>query len=119
VNTFLLAIHPYTDHRWFTLKQANELRGAVKPGEKATTADLLKHWKPNVPNEEQEPGGIKEVPLLRYHKVFNAEQCIGLSFDELHISEDYREHERIERAELLVRHMPNPPTIWEGGDTAW
>ena len=119
VNTFLLSIHPYTDHRWLTLKQANELGGAVKPGEKATTVVFWKRWKPNVPKDEQEPGVTKEVPLLRYFKVFNAEQCVGLSLPELHQSEEYKEHERIERAELLVQHMPSPPTIREGGDTAW
>lgn len=119
VNTFLLSIHPYTDHRWLTIKQANELNGAVKPGEKATTVVFWKRWTPNLPADEQEPGVHREVPLLRYFKVFNAEQCVGLSLPELHRAEEYKEHERIERAELLVRHMPNPPTITEGGNTAW
>ncbi|ARU41209.1 hypothetical protein CCB80_08705 [Armatimonadetes bacterium Uphvl-Ar1] len=119
VNTFLLSIHPYTDHRWLTLKQANELGGAVKPGEKATTVVFWKRWKPNVPQEEQEAGVTREVPLLRYFKVFNAEQCVGLTLPDLHKPEEYKEHERIERAELLIRYMPNRPSISEGGDTAW
>lgn len=119
VNTFLLSIHPYTDHRWLTFKQAQELNGAIKPGEKATTVVFWKRWKPNVPDEKQEKGVSREVPLLRYFKVFNAEQCVGLSLAELHHSAEYKEHERIERAELLVKHMPNPPTIREGGNTAW
>lgn len=119
VNTFLLSIHPYTDHRWLTYKQAQELNGAIKPGEKATTVVFWKRWKPNVPDEKQEKGVSREVPLLRYFKVFNAEQCVGLSLAELHHSAEYKEHERIERAELLVKHMPNPPTIREGGNTAW
>lgn len=119
VNTFLLSIHPYADHRWLTLKQANELGGAVKPGEKATTVVFWKRWRPNVPAEEQEPGVSREIPLLRYFKVFNAEQCVGMSLPDLHRAEEYKEHERIERAELLIHHMPNPPVITEGGNTAW
>ncbi len=119
VNTFLLSIHSYTDHRWLTLKQANELGGTVKPGEKATTVVFWKRWKPNVPDEEQESGVTREVPLLRYFKVFNAEQCAGLRLAGLHQSDEYKEHERIRRAELLVQHMPSPPTIREGGNTAW
>lgn len=101
------------------MRRANELGGAVKPGEKATTVVFWKRWKPNVPAEDQEVGVSREVPLLRYFKVFNAEQCDGLSLPELHISEEYKEHERIERAELLVQHMPSPPSIAEGGTTAW
>lgn len=119
VNTFLLSIHPYADHRWLTLKQANELNGAVKPGEKATTVVFWKRWKPNVPQEEQETGVTREVPLLRYFKVFNAEQCVGLTLPDLRKPEEYKEHERIERAELLIQYMPNRPSITEGGDTAW
>lgn len=119
VNTFLLSIHPYTDHRWLTLKQANELGGVVKPGEKATTVVFWKRWKPNVPESEQDAGVTREVPLLRYFKVFNAEQCVSLSLPELPSLKKYREHERMDRAELLVRHMPNPPTIAEAGNAAW
>ncbi len=95
VNAFLLSIHPYIDHRWITLKQANELGGAVKPGEKATTVVFWKRWKPNVREEDQEAGVSREVPLLRYFKVFNAEQCAGLSLPDLHQSGEYEEHERI------------------------
>ena len=119
VNTFLLSIHPHADHRWLTFKQAQELNGAVKPGEKATTVVFWKRWRPNVPESEQEAGVSREVPLLRYFNVFNAEQCVGLSLPELRQAEEYKEHQRIDRAELLVKHMPYPPSITEGGTTAW
>lgn len=119
VNTFLLSIHPYTDHRWLTVKQANERGGAVKPGEQSTTVVFWKRWKPDVPEDEQEPGVTREVPLLRYFRVFNVEQCVSLDLPDLYRPEEVRSHERIDRAELLVKHMPNPPSIAEGGSAAW
>lgn len=119
VNTFLLSINSYTDHRWLTVKQANERGGAVRPGEKATTVVFWKRWKPDVPEDQQEHGLTREVPLLRYFRVFNAEQCVGLGLPDLLQSADSQPHVRIERAELLVKHMPNPPSIGEGGSAAW
>jgi len=119
VNTFLLSIHPFLDHRWLTLKQANEMGGAIKPGEKATTVVFWKWNKPETNESSEESSNVREAPLLRYFRVFNAEQCVGLSLPELYRPEPYPEHERIERAELLVKSMPDAPSIEEGGTTAW
>lgn len=119
VNTFLLSISSFADNRWLTLKQANELGGAVKPGEKATSVIFWKRWNPKAPEGEQVSGVSREVPLLRYFRVFNAEQCVGLSLPELHKPDEYTEHVRSQLAELLIEHMPNKPSIAEGGDTAW
>lgn len=119
VNLLLLGIHPYTDHRFLTMKQANDLGGQVRRGERSTTVIFWKRWQPGIPDDEQEPGVKRDIPLLRYFKVFNAEQCEGLSLPALYRPEPLPEHQRIELAELLVQHMPNPPSIREAGASAW
>lgn len=118
VNVFLLALAPYTDHRWLTFKQVKEKGGSVRKGERSTLVVLWKFPEPKA-GEEPEPTETKRPsPLLRYFSVFNAEQCEGLDLPEIHRSFE-REHQRIERAELLVRSMPDPPTITESGNAAW
>lgn len=111
VNVILLSLAPFADHRWLTFRQAREKGGRVKPGERST---LVTFWKFA---EKDEEGKERRPPVLRYYRVFNAEQCEGLGLPELYVPED-KPHDRIERAELLVRHMPEPPTIAEGGVVA-
>lgn len=115
---FLLSLAPYTDNRWLTLKQAGTLGGKVIQGQKATMVIFWKHWEPRA-DEEVEDEPRKRIPLLRYYNVFNVEQCEGLSVSPLYESPPLPEHQRIERAEILVRSMPDPPTIQEFGTSAW
>lgn len=119
VNLFLLAMSPYTDHRWLTYKQAQERGGRVRPGEKSTLVVFWKRWEPKPDAEKDEEQTRRQAPLLRYFNVFNAEQCEGLELADVYRPERLAEHQRIERAELLVEHMPNKPTIREGGRAAW
>jgi antirestriction protein ArdC len=119
INVFLLGLMPYTDHRWLTFKQAEELGGRVKAGERSTMIVFWKQWEPPKPEDNQEEQSRKRVPILRYFRVFNVEQCEGLSIAELYVPKPLQPHERIERAEVLVRSMPSPPSIREGGNAAW
>jgi antirestriction protein ArdC len=115
VNTFLLSLTPYTDHRWLTFNQVKERGGTVRKGERSTMVVFWKHWTP--PSEEDE--AKSKIPILRHFRVFNVEQCEGLDVPELHRPVPLTENQRIERAELLVQSMPDPPLIREGGSSAW
>lgn len=119
VNLFLLSLYPFEDNRWLTYRQAIELGGRVRAGERGSTIVFWKCWKPGVPESEQEPGVTKEIPLLRYYTVFNAEQCESLRIPGLPKPPLLSQHQRIERAELILGSMPNPPKIVEGGCSAW
>lgn len=119
INVFLLGITQYTDHRWLTFQQATHLGGKVRKGEKASLAIF---WKCSEIRDVDEGTGevtMKTLPLLRYYSVFNVEQCQDLMLPALEVTEPKENLERIERADLLVRSMPNPPTIREGGREAW
>lgn len=119
VNVFLLGLSSFTDHRWLTLKQAAELGGRVGQGQKATMVVFWKQWEPKEPDTESDNGSQKRIPILRYYNVFNVEQCEGLSVPPLYVPAPLTENQRIERADLLAKAMPHPPTVREGGSSAW
>ncbi|MGV3615287.1 MAG: ArdC family protein [Fimbriimonas sp.] len=119
VNVFLLGLGMFRDYRWLTFKQARQMGGYVREGERSMIAIF---WKPiGLDRTDPETGEIRRdtVPLLRYYHVFNAEQCEGLRLPALPRPEPEAPALRIERAEALVRAMPDPPTIREGGSSAW
>lgn len=117
VNLLLLSLAPFRDHRWMTLRQANELGGRIRRGERSSIAVFWKHL--DVTDEEDAKDGRKRcIPMLRYYHVFNAEQCEGLNLPIL--MDDWSEEltTRIAKAEEVVMSMPNPPKIVEGGNVA-
>lgn len=114
-NLFLLSLASYVDHRWVTFRQAKELGGSVRRGEKASLVTFWKRW--DVPNQGQEER--RSIPLLRTYYVFNVEQCDGLSLPQLEVPMALSPAQRSEAAEQLVKDMPDPPRIREGGQKAF
>ncbi|MBS1714917.1 MAG: DUF1738 domain-containing protein [Armatimonadetes bacterium] len=117
VNVFLLALSPFTDHRWVTFQQAQELGGNVKRGERSCPVVFWKPW--HVEGVDQEAGEVVKwnVPLLKQYHVFNVEQCEKLDIPPL--MRHGRLNKRIERAEQLFRSVPDPPRFQEQGTSAW
>ncbi len=118
VTLFLLSIHPYQDPRWLSFRQVKERGGKVKPGERSSPVVFWKRWQPPSP-EEEERESKREVTLLRYYRVFNVEQCENLRLPELSKAVPVSSHERIAKAEILIRSMPDGPNIQEAGHAAW
>ncbi len=115
VNNLLLGLAPFSDHRWLTLRQINELGGSLRKGERST---LVVFWKFPERNSEED-NERRPAPILRYYKVFNAEQTEGLNLPELPKPKGTTPKERSEKAELLIQCMPDPPEIREEGSSAW
>lgn len=69
----------YTRNLWLTYKQAKELGGHVRKGEKSEIVIL---WKPAKGKDKQKSDGTTEKGraflLIRSYRVFNVEQCDGL-----------------------------------------
>ncbi len=68
----------YSTPAWLTYKQATELGGTVRKGEKATH---IVYFKPLERQETDHATGevtTREIPMLRSYAVFNADQCDGL-----------------------------------------
>lgn len=94
MNLLLLGVTAYSDPRWLTLKQANDMGGHVKADEKCHP---VVYW--NFREVENAKTGEKEtIPILKYFRVFNAEQCEGLTLPAL----DTDECEPLEGAQSIV-----------------
>src|SRR5262245_50938590 len=107
VNVFLLHALGYESPFWLSFKQAQELGGHVRKGEKSCPVVFWK-WL-DVEGKQDEQGKAKRVPLLRYYSVFNVAQCDGITAPA--IDGTRREHNPIEAAEQIVASMPKRPTI--------
>lgn len=113
VNAFLLHMMGYAQPFFLTMKQANELGGRIRKGEKAVPVvfwKMVEHDAEKRPDEEQ-----KSYVVLRYYHVFNVAQCDGLPEDKIpKLETPDREVNPIEAAELLVADMPNRPELKYG-----
>lgn len=74
VNVLLLWCTEFTSNGWLTYKQAKDLGGNVRKGEKGT---LITFFKPlNIKENEGTPEEkTKKIPLIKGFTVFNVEQC--------------------------------------------
>ncbi len=111
VNPFLLASMRFTSPYWLTFKQAKELGGAVKAGEKGTPVVFWKWIEKKDPHRK--PGEVVEkIPFLRYYTVFNLTQCDGIPEEKVPVlDEKTRSFNPIEQAERIVSGMPQKPIV--------
>lgn len=104
INVFLLMAMSYESPHWLTFRQAIQLGGNVKKGEKACPVVFWKRR--DVEGEESsEP---KRAPLLRMYSVFNVAQCEGLKDAPAEIQMP------VSKPAEIVAKMPEPPLIKHG-----
>lgn len=116
VNVFLLHAMAYESPYWLTYKQAAELGGHVRKGERACPVVF---WKWLDVDDPDKPGEQKRLPLLRYYSVFNAAQCDGIESHIPATGASKREHTPLEAAERIVAAMPQRPEIRQGQGRAF
>jgi antirestriction protein ArdC len=104
VNVFMLSLQGRESRYWLSYKQAKEMGGQVRKGEKST---MVVFWK-RIKVEDKKNGEEKTIPMLRYYRVFNLDQIDGI--EDPDATKD-REHTPIEEAEAIVAGMPNRPEI--------
>ena len=106
LNVWLLGSMGYSSPYWVSYKQATELGGQVRKGEKST---LVVYWTmfETIDKVSKEK---KNIPMLRYYNVFNVTQCDGLKYPEI---EDIKVNDfnPIDEAEKIVANMQNAPVI--------
>lgn len=108
INHFLLRVLDYASPWWLTFKQAKELGGHVRKGEKGTQVvfwKILEYEK-----ETDEDNALRKIPFLRHYTVFNAEQCEGIDAPAPQ-ARQWFDNERIEAGERVIAEMPNRPSI--------
>lgn len=122
LNPFLLLCAGYDCPYWVSYKQAVELGGSVRKGEKG---HMVVFWKP-LPKTDKVTGkpilnnkGKPEmVFFLRYFTVFNLLQCDGIEWVRPAPIEKPQGWTAIGECESIINNMPNAPTISHGGNRA-
>ncbi|MDR3413272.1 MAG: zincin-like metallopeptidase domain-containing protein [Formivibrio sp.] len=106
INTFLLMAMGYESPQWLTFRQAIQLGGSVKKGEKSCPVVFWKSME--VTNKTS--GEVEKIPFLRLYHVFNSVQCEGLknvpATDETAFA--------VAKPAEIVAKMPQPPVIKHG-----
>jgi antirestriction protein ArdC len=118
VNVFLLAFTAfakgYESSYWLTFNQAKPRGGGVRKGEKSS---MVVFWK-MLQTQDKETGEEKEVPVLRFYNVFNAEQCDGIEVPDASKSTAI-DFKPIEAAEAVVKGYEGGPIIEHAGGRAF
>jgi antirestriction protein ArdC len=109
-----------------TLRQANDLGGAVRKGEHG---EIVIFWKVDWEDNSESYADAENIDeceksrrrfVLRFYRVWNVEQCElpQAVLDRLPKIETYQ-HDPIEAAERIITNMPNSPAIEYGGTRAF
>jgi antirestriction protein ArdC len=105
INTFLLHSMQYESPFWLTYRQALELGGHVRKGEKSCPVVF---WK-RLELEDKVTGETEKIPMLRFYYVFNVAQCEGLKNAPLPTVET-----PATKPEEIIEAMPQRPEIKHG-----
>ena len=104
INVFLLLAMSYESPFWLTFRQALQLGGTVRKGEKSCPVVF---WKQTT-FEDKESDEPQKKRLLRFYHVFNMAQCDGLENCTAPVETPVN---GICKPEDMVAHMPQPPLI--------
>lgn len=110
VNVLLLQSAGYSSPCWLTFRQARELGGTVKRGEKGCPVIF---WK--VTEKDTERSTTEKGFILRYYTVFNLAQTEGI---EVPNAAPRLTLDPIVACERIVTDYRNPPAIEHGGGRA-
>jgi antirestriction protein ArdC len=111
INSLLLGWRHCGSPWWMTYRQALERGGHVRKGERGAT--VVKYGTFDAEQPAEEESAKRKRGYLRSFTVFNATQIEGIAFPATDLQKPLASHERVERAEAIVRGMPNPPAIFE------
>ena len=115
INVMLLWCSPYISPFWLTFKQALDLKGNVRKGEKGTQIVFYKQL-PTRKTKEARPDASADKSdrapfVLTYHTVFNVEQCENLQIPTMEPAEPRSEIETDETCEAIVNAWEGRPTL--------
>ena len=103
INPFLLLSLCYESPYFLTFRQAQELGGSVRRGEKACPVVF---WK-QLEIEDKDSHEVEKIPMLRFFYVFNLAQIEGIKTEVATVAESMVNTP----AESIIANMPNRPEI--------
>ncbi len=107
MNVFLLHAMSYESPFWLTYRQAQELGGNVKKGEKACPVIFCNRFE----KVDEKTLEVEKIPMLRFYYVFNVSQCENLKNIP---SPTEAPNSAPTKPEEIVLGMPNRPEIKHG-----
>lgn len=107
INSILLNSLPFENPYFLTFKQARDLGGFVRRGEKGLPVVFWQF----IEDEETK----EKFPFLRYYTVFNVSQCDGISLPVVAA----RRFNPIEECDKIISGMPHCPAVEFGGNQAF
>ena len=105
-NVWMLMMGGYSSPFFVTFKQAKELGGSVRKGEKGWPVVYWIWFK----KENKTTGEKEQIPVLKYYTVFNLQQCEGIEIPKLE-AKKLNTLESIEACDRIVANMPSAPRI--------
>lgn len=78
INLILLNMLPYGTNEFVSFKQAKELGGTIKKGEKGHLVVFWKWIEPVQDKEVEIEQNLSKYPYIQYHWVWNIDQCEGI-----------------------------------------
>ncbi len=112
INLFLLMAACYSSPYWLTFKQFQDKGGSIKKGEKSSLVIFWKFLEIEEVNKETGNLDKKEIPILRYYRVFNVLQTEGMDYSQPVASTNSLDP--IAQAEALVEAFKDKPEIKHG-----
>ncbi|HEY5298597.1 MAG TPA: zincin-like metallopeptidase domain-containing protein [Verrucomicrobiae bacterium] len=112
INFVLLHAMHYESPYWLTFRQALELGGNVRKGEKACPVVF---WK-QLEREDKQTGETEKIPMMRFYSVFNVAQCDGLKNIPAPVQTPLNAPTKPEE---IIAAMPMPPEIKHGMSKAF
>jgi antirestriction protein ArdC len=110
INTWLLLAAGYTSPAFLTFKQARDLGGSVRKGEKGWPVVFWKFGE-----VETKAGEVKDYAFCRFYTVFNVSQCDGL---QLPLADEQNEGlddvPALDVCESMVQNWSGRPEIKHG-----
>ncbi len=118
INTLLLGSSDFSSPYWMSFKQASDLGGSVKKGEKSTPVVYYKFFekRDDAGNAVYRDNGAPvRIPFIRWSNVFNLDQTEGVKPPELSVSQTGPQGTRaIDRAAAIVRDADLCPIYHTG-----
>ena len=117
INLWLLLSLNYERNLFLTWDQLKKIGGSVNQGQHGHIVVFWKQVK-KMPEELDDKGKPKVMPMLRYYKVFNVEQCRDIPKDL--IPEFVKvETDSILECEAIINTMPDSPLLIFTGKNAY
>lgn len=111
INVWLLASLQYPVNSFLTAHQVREIGGGIIPGQQSHMVVFWKWKDSNKQDKDEDVENVHETdkPILRYYKVYNVAQCVGIP--EYLLPTVKAPYKPLDECEKIYNNMINPPLV--------